>query len=392
MKNHSTHTGKTHMRISMKIVILSLFVYSITIANLQGQGQLVEGYIITNQNDTIRGLIKDEGWTKSPETIQFKVKNEQLQTFPAVNIRGFGITSTNEIYKSKTIGLLDITLTQMYLTAPSLETKDSIQVFLQEIVTGSKATLYEFLNASEQPHYFLENGSLLKELYYYPFHKSINDRAYLLVYDEYKKQLIKLCADADGFKAYMPPYQRKYLKRYIEKYNDAFSSDYKLLTSENRGVTFDIDANIALENWNQPPVVINNKFTYGIGLRINFPRKFRNRYLKFNIFATPDALPPNKATPYEQISLTTLEIAVGSYIGTGKVRPYFGFQYSGVHRGRRPDFVGFQAGISYNRRLNLEIGHFANFNLAISKSKLFTPPRISLHYMLNLNPTRGKTH
>ncbi|MEO6287076.1 MAG: hypothetical protein ABIN80_08580 [Dyadobacter sp.] len=358
--------------------------------NLLAQGQLVEGYIITNQNDTIHGLIKDEGWTRSPETIQLKVKNGPLQTFSADDTRGFGISATNEIYKSKKIGLLNITLTQMYLTAPFLETKDSAQVFLQEIVTGSRATLYEFLNASEQPHYFLEKGNLLKELYYYPFHKSINDRAYLLVYDEYKKQLTRLCVDADGFKAYMPPYQRKYLKQYIEKYNDAFSRDYKLLKSENRGVTFDVDVNIALENWNQPPVVLTNKFTYGFGLRVNFPRKFRNRYLKFNIFTTPDAMPRNNATPYEEIPLTTLEIAVGSHFGAGKIRPYLGFQYSGVHKGRRPDFVGFQTGVSYKRRFYLEIGHFANFNVAISKSKLFTPPRISLHYMINFNSTRGK--
>jgi hypothetical protein len=357
--------------------------------NLLAQGKLVEGYIITSQNDTIRGLVKDEGWTKSPESIQFKSINEQLRTISAVDARGFGILSSNEIYKSKKIGLLDITLTQMYMTAPFLETKDSVQLFLQEIVTG-RAELYEFLNASEQPHYFIEKNNFLKELYNYPFHKSIDDKAYLLVYDDYKKQLAKLCSDADGFKAFMPPYQRKYLKQYVEKYNGTFSGNHKIFKSENNGVTFDVDVNAALENLNQPPVVINNKFTYGIGLRINFPRKFRNRYLKFNIFVTPNALPGIKYTSYEKISLKTLEIAVGSHFGAGKVRPYLGFQYSGVYKGHRPDFIGFQTGVSFKRRISLEIGHFANFNSAISKSKLFTPPRISLHYMLNFNSARRK--
>lgn len=32
----------------------------------------------------------------------------------------------------------------------------------------------------------------------------------------------------------------------------------------------------------------------------------------------------------------------------------------------------------------MELGHFANFNWAISKSKLFTQPRISLHYFMDL--------
>ncbi|NIJ55863.1 hypothetical protein [Dyadobacter arcticus] len=212
----------------------------------------------------IRGLIRDEGWTKSPESIEFKVKNGPLQTFSADDTKGFGILSTNEIYKSKRIALLNITSSQVYITAPSLEARDSAQVFLQEIVTGNKAILFEFLNLSEQPHYFIEKDKLLKELYNYSFYKSIDDRTYLLVYDDYKKQLAQFCGDNEGFKAPIPPYQRKQLKQYIENYNNLSPEERKIYKPKNNRLTFDFDLNASFENWNQPPFVIENKFTYGI--------------------------------------------------------------------------------------------------------------------------------
>lgn len=166
------------MHTLLKVIILTLLIElipSITIA----QGKWVGGYIITNQNDTIRGLIKDEGWTASPETIQFKARDLPATAILAANAKAFGIVSSNDIYKSKKIGLVTITLTDLYTRDPSLETSDSVRVFLQEVVAGSKASLYLYLNALEEPHFFIERGHLLKELYYYPFNKIIRNTTYL---------------------------------------------------------------------------------------------------------------------------------------------------------------------------------------------------------------------
>ncbi|MEO6283336.1 MAG: hypothetical protein ABIN80_03330 [Dyadobacter sp.] len=85
------------------------------------------------------------------------------------------------------------------------------------------------------------------------------------------------------------------------------------------------------------------------------------------------------------MTLKTFEIGAGSYIGFGKIRPYLGFHYSGVFGNYRSTFIGAQGGISYNRLINIEIGHFANFYSVFSETGFFRASRISIHYMLNLS-------
>jgi hypothetical protein len=100
---------------------------------------------------------------------------------------------------------------------------------------------------------------------------------------------------------------------------------------------------------------------------------------------TPKVVIPYSQVYSEKVTLKRLEIGMGSYIGFGKIRPYFGFHYSGVLDNYRQTFLGVQGGISYNRILNLEIGHFANFYSVFSETGFFKAPRISVHYMLNIN-------
>ncbi|MCE6992427.1 hypothetical protein [Dyadobacter sp. CY323] len=365
---------------------LFLLIQLLSSVELSAQGKLVEGYIITNTKDTIRGLVRDEGWMESPALIRFKAANEPEEVeFFTKDIQAFGMETAKSIYKSKRIGLLNISLDQIYKTAPSLQTRDSVGLFLQEIVAGEKATLYEYVNAAEQSHYFVEKNNQLTELYNYPFYKEVDNKKYLLTYDEYKRQLAEMSRDAPKFKTPVPAYQEKHLKQYIEKYNQSFSDISTIYKAEDNGLTYDLDFNAGFENWNGNALNIKNKFTYGVGIRVNLPRRFQNRYLKFNIFLTPNVLISYDRNYTEETFLKTFEVAFGSYMGSSKIRPYLGFHYSGVYQNHREMFLGMQGGISYNRRINLEIGHFANFYSVFSESGFFTAPRISLHYFLDLN-------
>ncbi|MCE6992286.1 hypothetical protein [Dyadobacter sp. CY323] len=123
---------------------------------------------------------------------------------------------------------------------------------------------------------------------------------------------------------------------------------------------------------------------------MSFPRKFHNRFIKFSYFLTPNALSGYSQAPYEETPLKTIEFGLGSYFGASIIRPYAAFHYSGAYRGRRSEFLGLQAGLSYKRRINLEFGHFANFYAIITETPFFVRPRISLHYMINLNSLQRK--
>jgi hypothetical protein len=375
---------------TLKTAILTLLIQLMSYSNTLAQGKWVEGSIITNQNDTIQGLIRDADWTESPESVQFKGEDGLVTTISAANAKAFNIGPDHDIYKSKKVGLLRITVTDTYKADPSLETSDSVQVFLQEVVAGSKASLYLYLNALEEPHFFVEKDHVLKELYYYPFNKIIRNTTYLLTIDEYKNQLKKLTENTILENEPIPVYQEKYLKKYLEKYNNIFPDNHQIYQSKDSKLTCDIDINTGFENWKEDRLVLNNKFTFGVGIRINLPRKHYNRHLKINYFLTPNLLVHDQNS-YRKALLTTLEIGVGSYFGAKSVRPYVGFHYSIASGGYRFDFLGLQAGMSYKRRFNLEIGHFANVISPFYGTRFLTLPRISLHYFINLNVLRNKS-
>ncbi|MGG7660828.1 hypothetical protein [Dyadobacter sp. BHUBP1] len=366
------------------IITYLVIIQLITLSQAFAQGKFVDGYIITNEKDTIWGLVRDESWATSPERIAFKNLNGEVSTCAAERIAGFGLVAAKEIYKSRKIGILNISLMQSYMLAPSLEARDSTTVFLQEVVSGGVATLFEFLDQTQHSRFFIEKQHQLKELFYYPFYKSVNDRNYLVVYDEYKKQLAMLCADAERFREPLPPYQEKYLKAYIKSYNAFFTKDSIRYLAENHRLIFNLELIGGIENWREE-MVIHNKATYGFGLRMDFPRKFRNRYVKASVLFTPGLPVGFPSGTLSKKTLRTLEMGLGRYFGPGKVRPFLGLNASIVNKGYRSDFLGMNAGISYKRLISVEVGHFANFYCFMTKTSFLIQPRISLHYFASLS-------
>src|SRR5215217_7445841 len=78
------------------------------------QSKLMDGYIVTEQKDTIRGRIRHEGWTESPGKVKFTAKGrEPEEEFFPDEISAFFISGTNELYKGKKIGILNISLDQI---------------------------------------------------------------------------------------------------------------------------------------------------------------------------------------------------------------------------------------------------------------------------------------
>ncbi|GGC10949.1 hypothetical protein [Dyadobacter sediminis] len=366
--------------------IFSSVFFAFTISNANGQGKLLEGYIVTTQNDTIFGSVRDEGWTSSPTKILFKKKDDSIEEpYSAKQIAAFCIPLNKANYRSKKIGIRDITLAQIYKTAPSMVAKDSVHIFLQKIVAGEKASLYEYVDLTEESRFFVEKDNQLTELYNYPFYKEVNNKKYLLVYDDYKRQLQSITYDSETFKVPVPDYQKKSIKKYIEQYNQSLTGEIKVNVSADDKVVYDLDINLGSENWNSSLLNMKNKFTYGFGLRITLPRRFQNRYFRLNYFMTPGLVIRYDNTHAEKFTLNTFEAGLGSYIGSGIIRPYLGFNYSGVFRNYRPMFLGVHGGISYKRRLNLEVGHLANFYSVFGETEFFNKPRITLHYLLSID-------
>lgn len=374
---------KSHCVLVGALVILMAFSRSF------GQGKMLNSYIVSPQGDTVRGFIRYDGWGTSPMAIDFtKEKDGGIEKVGPDIAAKFYLAPLSEHYVSKRIGILNIDLSKTYELAPSLEAKDSVTVYLREITSGPKATLLEYLDPTEQSHFFLEKDGKLTELFNYPFYRLTGGKKYLIQYDEYVRQLPVLLGDgADN--GPVRGYSAKELGRYVDRYNGVNTS-----RKQSKGVAaeseMEIDAFVmgGIEAWEETDVNLGATPTFGVGLRVNLPRRFHNRYFKI-LFATMPGISVSKVYNYipdEKISLNTLELGAGTYMGSGDFRPNIGFEYSFPLDSWRTSILGPHVGVSFRRQFSFEVSHFANFSSLVSDEvTFFNRPRISLNYYLNLN-------
>lgn len=375
--------GRSYRLITGVLLALTAFSQSF------GQGKALDGYIVSTKGDTVRGYVRYDGWGTSPMTVDFaREKNGIAEKVGPDEAAQFYIAPLNERYISKRIGILNIDLSKTYELAPSFEAKDSVTVYLREITSGPKATLLEYMDLSEQPHFFLQKGGKLTELFNYPFYRLTGGKKYLIQYDEYVRQLPVLLADGPD-NGPVRGYSAKELGRYVDRYN-GLNAPEKQKTGAAAESEMEIDAYVmgGIEAWEETDVNLGTTATFGVGLRVNLPRRFHNRYFKI-LFATIPGVSVSKVynyVPDEKTSLNTLEIGAGTYIGSGDFRPNIGFEYSFPMDSWRTSILGPHAGISFRRQFSLEVSHFANFSSLVSDEvTFFNRPRISLNYYLNLN-------
>lgn len=379
------------MKFSFTKVALPLFIFhQIFLSSTPGfsQNKFLDGYIISINGDTIKGQIRYNAWDKSPVSIDFLDKGGVTKPIAAQEIEGFAIPEVDERYRSGKIRMLNISIKDEYKFAPSFVAKDSASFFLREITTGRYASLYEYNNSAGDKHYFIEKNFKLIELMNYSFYKSLNNQKYLIVYDEYKKQLPQLLNASQNFKMQIPSYDGKSLRKYVEKYNESLGvKEYTTKPHEAKsGFEIDITLGGSLDGWKQEGIDVGNKPGFTLGARVNLPRKFNNRYFRINITFMPNVTDETfKNFPGEKTTLNTIDFGFGSYIGTNDVRPFVGVDYASPGSAWRTASFSPHIGISYRRQFDLELAHFLILNTRLSDIPFINRPRISLSYHLNLN-------
>ena len=363
--------------------------------NALGQGNFLPGTTISFKNDTATGFIRYPGWDENPKHIEFRRNNEtDIQKLDAKSIAEFHIPSQNLIYKSRKIGVININPTAVYSTPPSLQVKDSIVILLREITSGPEISLLEYREALSS-HYYLEKKGILTELINYPFYRLVGEKTYLQTYDNYKKQLPELLSDSPELTTILPGYTKKELRKFIDKYIESVGVKKSIPESHNDEAFIDLNLNAGAEAWREQGLTLKPKMTYGFGLRVSLPRKFHNRYVKFNMSIIPDIAlneiyNPSDPNLTDKVTLKTIELGIGTSIGSRKIRPFIGLDYAFPIRSWRSSILSPHAGIGYRRKFTLEVSHFANLNAVFMPIPLFSKPRITFNYYLNLNSLFSK--
>ncbi len=170
----------------MKSIIFFLFI-ALPFSVL-AQSNYYPGYILTNNGDTLKGFINYHEWTKSPHSIDFKVKKDDKteQKFSPQTIKAFQITGF-ENYTSYT-GFVSNGKTAILNLSKGVDTgKTADTVFLRQLVTGRYLTLFYESDDVKTRYFISEPNEAPVELNYYEY---INEASELTKSAIYKGQLI----------------------------------------------------------------------------------------------------------------------------------------------------------------------------------------------------------
>lgn len=381
--------------LSRSLLILPFVFISFITALAQTQFQ--PGYVVVNPSDTLRGYINNKDWDISPTQIAFKKDlSQEEQIFTAEQISAFYIETDQSIFESHQLKLLIVT-SDLYASIPNtyVEQKE----FIERIWTNGAINLYrEKSPRDERERFFISQSNRFYELVNFKYNKIKDGQQYSVTIDEYKDQLAQLTAGTSGFSASAPTYFSSQIIKYLNAYNEKLTGHKQVKQSTERKMAIFVGLGAGIERLNSYDLNRrDNDFTAGLAVRVHFPRNHQRSYLKASYFMTPNMYYYNIYTEKGQPQWgSAAEVSVGTYIGLAKVQPFisvgFGHYWISPPSSKRILYPTYNytilqpsVGISYKKRLELEVSHFASlFFKSRTDATFFVQPRISLNYYIKI--------
>ena len=139
--------------------ILSLFFINSTFA----QNKFEQGFIVTNNLDTLRGLIKNKEWEITPEKIEFKTNTStEVKEYTFADIHSFQINNES-IYISKKVEADQLPIKDQTVSWEEKPQFITQHIFLKLIV-GGNVPLYLLWDKNGKKHFFIEKDGEINEL------------------------------------------------------------------------------------------------------------------------------------------------------------------------------------------------------------------------------------
>jgi hypothetical protein len=151
-----------------------------------------QGFVITNNGETISGFINYREWYSNPDNISFKkTLDDKVQTFHPMDIRYFEIVGLEE-YQSARVAI-SMGKTDIQTIGNEIDTTSKTdQLFLKIVQKGTNVSLLSYTDAIKTRFYVNDNktGGTPQELKYQPYLD--NDSSSLKKKNIYYAQLIEL--------------------------------------------------------------------------------------------------------------------------------------------------------------------------------------------------------
>lgn len=311
----------------MKILLSLLLIFLAIYQHAFAQRDFKEGYIVTNEGDSISGWIKYQEGRKSNEFCAFK-KNETdiVQNYTPDQIKGYRFTN-NRSYETHEIKIDENRLEK---------------IFLEVLIKGT-VSLYRSVNY----FYIQKNGAVLRKLSNDMLSFDVDGQAYQKPSLRYISSLKILLSDCEAMEKKIPKVQfhEKSLTTLIEQYNKCIGQSSTVFKSDmpwfKMGVGISLGYN--LSKLNIPPIDENeehlhgdfdlaNSFIPGIFLNFSSPRISEKSSFYIGLFYLNSTYKSISSFPYflgtnyneVEIKLEQLKIPIGYRytFSKSKFKPY----------------------------------------------------------------------
>lgn len=148
--------------IPMKRKFLYFSFFLLFSSRLIAQSKLSKDYIVTQNSDTIQGIIEDKQWKLNPKRIKFKKEISDPSTvYTTSQLKGFYVSNSNEHYKSTLVSIdhtpyeLSELITPKEIGRRYKEFLKTDSVFLRQLVQG-KVNLFILNEGGSKTHFYIQ--------------------------------------------------------------------------------------------------------------------------------------------------------------------------------------------------------------------------------------------
>ena len=184
-----------------------------------------KGYFITNFDERVECLIKNEGWKNSPTIFTYKLNAEEnAKTGNIKNVKMFEIYEDEKYIREDV--KIDISSESIYSLSndrnPEFVDK---QVFLKELIDGD-VDLYEYSDGNMTRFFYDAGDGDIHQLIYKKYENT--EKSTISTNDDYKRQLSSVlhCPTISTKEIENVTYKEKYLSALFDKYNHCSNPNY----------------------------------------------------------------------------------------------------------------------------------------------------------------------
>jgi hypothetical protein len=205
-------------------------VYFLFIARFEAAAQQIwtPAFVVNERRDTLQGEILFKDWDVSPTSIQFRNKDMLAKTYTGDEIFSFTLSEYGRVFQSKSFRTKYYETNPIGLGQSPVTREDSVNAFLEVILSSPLVTLFEFMDANRKARFFLGKDNGLHELKNVTYKITVGTSVHVKANRLYREQLKQLLFECPTLKTNNLTYDRGSLIALLRQYHLSCKIDYSV--------------------------------------------------------------------------------------------------------------------------------------------------------------------